>query len=268
MTRVFSVPFAFSILGLVISGVFIGVMWLENYPVDSPLPVGIVVGRTLQTMVSSSFVLVLCVVSTILECCFQTFTFIWSPILIHSEPSAYQEISFGAIWASLSASYLCGLSVFSSHYLRKVSNSRILCGSILVATFSWMYSFYELSAKEEKAWSAFNALIGFHFFNFSIGLFMPAADALQATLIPGVQRSNVSSLTRIFVNIMCLVLILGVFPKSNGYHDVIFIILCLLIISCILVIILDVALSKKYNRDLNDFNHIIFNESISGVSEA
>ncbi|EYC11402.1 hypothetical protein Y032_0050g1897 [Ancylostoma ceylanicum] len=256
ISKVIAIPYLLSICSLIIGGVFISTQWKENHSVDAPLPFRNVIGKALSVIRSNPIALVISVTSCCAEMAIQMFVFVWAPLFIRAEHSGTSLYTLGVIYASFVASYLAGLLLYSS-VAKKLRNARLLVSSMVVAFIVLIVAIRELPFLNNN-WTAtrfervFLCLV---VFEIACGVYTPAMEALQATVLPFLhQRSVLLALVRLPLTFFVSLSILTFFPTPGGEFKLMIFIVVQLFIAALLSLLLDaVVMNRGYEQDPDHF---------------
>lgn len=103
------------------------------------------------------------------------------------------------IYGALVCSYLLGVVFFSSSIARHISNSRLLLLSVILAFVSLIFVFNDFPHLS-TGWPStrFDRIfLGFLGFDFAVGVYHVSMDALQAAVLPSLQRQILLAVIRI-----------------------------------------------------------------------
>ncbi|VDM79139.1 unnamed protein product [Strongylus vulgaris] len=156
------------------------------------------------------------------------FVFVWAPLFIRAEHKGTSLYTLGVIYASFVASYLAGL---------------LLVRELPFLSSDWTETRFE---------RVFICLV---IFEMACGVYSPAMEALQTTVLPFLhQRSVLLALVRLPLTFFVSLSILTFFPTPGGEFKLMIFIVVQLFIAALLSLLLDaVVMSRGYEQDPDHF---------------
>jgi MFS family permease len=194
----FIAPFLMALIILLFVTAVVHLHWVENYG-DAHLEVSENLKTAFRAIRSNTSILLLGIVQSLFEGAMYVFVFLWTPTL--SESSADfkhggQNYLHGLVFSSFMLAIMYGSTIFSklSEWMHP---SKIMMRTLLLAAGALAVPIFVSNASLQ--------LLAFIAFEFSCGLYFPAAASIRSIIIPEDSRSTIMNLYRMGLNLLVIV---------------------------------------------------------------